>query len=159
MLDKLNHKPSILKDCPLPTRPTGCHLFPTPRQNALRMSTNLSFRSITHFRLRIQIQCKQAKIPYREVWIQKVRVRKRRWGKGLSRWKVYSSFKFQALAPKGLVFAPTTKNEKISGAFALDKSNFILRRFGCAVPTQQNVAKLTIVAVNVLAKNIFSLKI
>ena len=39
----------------------------TPRQNALRMSTNLSFRSITHFRLRIKIQCEQAKIPYREV--------------------------------------------------------------------------------------------
>ena len=32
--------------------------WPTPRQNALRMSTNLSFRSVTHFRLRIKIQCK-----------------------------------------------------------------------------------------------------
>ena len=50
----------------------------TPRQNALRMSTNLSFRSVTHFRLRIKIQCKQAKIPYREVWKQKVRVTKKR---------------------------------------------------------------------------------
>ena len=30
------------------------------------MSTNLSFRSITHFRLLIKMQCKQAKIPYRE---------------------------------------------------------------------------------------------
>ena len=40
---------------------------PTPRQNALRMSKNLSFRSVTHFRLCIKIQCKQAKIPYREV--------------------------------------------------------------------------------------------
>ena len=39
----------------------------TQRQNALRTSTNLSFRSVTHFRLRIKIQCKQAKIPYREV--------------------------------------------------------------------------------------------
>ena len=58
------------------------------------------------------------------------------------------------------MFAPTTKNEKISGAIALDKSDFILRRFGCAVPTRQNVAKPTIVAVNaVLAKNIFSLEI
>ena len=42
-------------------------LTTTPRQNALRMSTNLSFRSITHFRLPIEIQCKQGKIPYREV--------------------------------------------------------------------------------------------
>ena len=40
---------------------------PTPRQNALRISTNLSFRSVTHFRLCIKIQCKQAKIQYREV--------------------------------------------------------------------------------------------
>ena len=31
--------------------------------------------------------------------------------------------------------------------FALNKSNFILCRFGCTVPTQQNVAKPTIVAV------------
>ena len=43
------------------------HPITTPRQNALRMSTNLSFRSVTHFRLCIKIQCKQAKIPYREV--------------------------------------------------------------------------------------------
>ena len=98
----------------------------TSRQNALRMSRNLSFRSITHFRFRIKIQCKQAKIPYCEVWKLKVRVWKRKWVKGLSHWKVYSSFKFQALAPKGLVFALTTKNERISGAYVLDKSIFSL---------------------------------
>ena len=39
--------------------PQGSLIGPTPWQNALRMSTNLSFRSVTHFRLRIKIQCKQ----------------------------------------------------------------------------------------------------
>ena len=51
-----------------------------------------------------------------------------------------------------MVFAPTTKNEKMSGAFALNKSNFILRRLGCAVPTRQNMAKPTIVAEEDLAR-------
>ena len=32
--------------------------------------------------------------------------------------------KFQALAPRGLVFAPATKYARISGALALDKSKF-----------------------------------
>ena len=53
-------------------------LSKTPRQNALRMSTDLSFRSIKHFRLLIIIHCKQGKIPYREVWKQKVRVSRRK---------------------------------------------------------------------------------
>ena len=53
--------------------------------------------------------------------------------KGLLRWKVYFSFNFQALAPRGLVFAPTTKNEQISGAFALDKSNFLSCGSPCCV--------------------------
>ena len=38
--------------------------------------------------------------------------------------KFVFSFEFQALAPRGLMFAPTTKYERISGAFALDNSNF-----------------------------------
>ena len=50
----------------------------TPWQNALHTSTDLSFQSITHFRFLIKIQCKQGKIPYREVWKQKVRVSRRK---------------------------------------------------------------------------------
>ena len=49
------------------------------------------------------------------------------------RWKVYFSFKLQALAPRGLVLAPTTKFERISGAFALDKSNFLSCSSSCCV--------------------------
>ena len=37
------------------------------------------------------------------------------------------------LAPRGLVFAPTTKYERISGAIALDKSNFLSRGSPCCV--------------------------
>ena len=57
------------------------------------------------------------------------------------------------------MFAPTTKNERISGAFALDKSNFLscsspccVRWFGHAVLSQKNVGKQTKAAVNVLPK-------
>ena len=88
------------------------------------MSESLSFRLIAHFWLRFKIQCKQDEIPYREVGKQKVRVSIRKWDKGLSRWKVYFSFKFQALAPRGLVFAQATRYARISRAFAFDKSKF-----------------------------------
>ena len=47
-----------------------------PRQNAVRMSKELSFRSVTHFRLRSEIIGKQIKLPHREVQNQKVRLRK-----------------------------------------------------------------------------------
>ena len=47
-----------------------------PRQNAVRMSKELSFRSVTHFRLRNEIIGKQVKLPHREVQNQKVRLRK-----------------------------------------------------------------------------------
>ena len=69
------------------------------------------------------------------------------------------------LAPRGLMFALTTKYERISGAFALDKSNFFscgspcLHWFGRAVPSKKNVGKPTKAAVNVSAKNIVCLKI
>ena len=43
----------------------------------------------------------------------------------MSRSKVYFSFKFQALAPRALVFAPTTKYARISRAFAFDRANLI----------------------------------
>ena len=49
---------------------------PPPRQNAVRMSKELSFRSVTHFRLRNEIIGKQIKLPHREVQNQKVRLRK-----------------------------------------------------------------------------------
>ena len=58
------------------------------------------------------------------------------------------------------MFALTTKYERISGAFALDKSNFFscgspcLHWFGRAVPSKKNVGKPTKAAVNVSAKNI-----
>ena len=63
------------------------------------------------------------------------------------------------------MFAPTTKNERISGAFALDKSIFfpvallVASVWLCGSPTRQNVGRPTKAAVNVPAKNIFSLKI
>ena len=59
------------------------------------------------------------------------------------------------------MFAPATKNERVSGALALGKSKFffthfsLLRWLGCAILSQQNVVKPTNVAVNVRAKNIF----
>ena len=52
------------------------HYLPPPRQNAVRMSKELSFRSVTHFRLRIEIIGKQIKLPHHEVQNQKVRLRK-----------------------------------------------------------------------------------
>ena len=58
------------------------------------------------------------------------------------------------------MFAPTTKYERISDAFALNKSKLsLLRWFGHAVLSQKNVGKPTKAAVNVLAKNIVWLKI
>ena len=62
------------------------------------------------------------------------------------------------------MFAPTTKYERISGAFALDKCNFfhlvvfvaLVRR---AVPSQKNVGKPTKAAANVPAESIFCMKI
>ena len=47
-----------------------------PRQNAVRMSNELSLRSVTHFRLRNEIIGKQIKLPHRKVQNQKVRLRK-----------------------------------------------------------------------------------
>ena len=52
------------------------YVLPPPRQNAVRMSKELSFRSVTHFRLRNEIIGKQIKLPHREVQNQKVRLRK-----------------------------------------------------------------------------------
>ena len=58
------------------------------------------------------------------------------------------------------MFAPTTKYERISGAFALDKAQFsfmwfsLLRWFGRAVLSPKNVGKPTKAAVNVSAKYI-----
>ena len=58
------------------------------------------------------------------------------------------------------MFVPTTKYERISGAFALDKAHFsfmwffLLRRFGSAVLSQKNAGKSTKAAVNVSTKNI-----
>ena len=78
----------------------------------------------------------------------------------MTRRKVYFFlFTFQALATRGLVFAPATKYERILGAFALDKSKIFLRSSPrCvglvrrAVPSQRSVRKPTKVAVNVPAK-------
>ena len=61
--------------------PTGglfkmAFIYIPPRQNAVRMSKELSFRSVTHFRLRNEIIGKQIKLPHREVQNQKVRLRK-----------------------------------------------------------------------------------
>ena len=47
-----------------------------PRQNAVRMSNELSLQPVTHFRLRNEIIGKQIKLPHREVQNQKVRLRK-----------------------------------------------------------------------------------
>ena len=77
------------------------------------------------FPVTFKIQCKQYEIPYREVWKQKLRVSITKCEKGFFRWKVYFSFKFQVLAPRGLVFAPATKYARISRAFAFDKSKFL----------------------------------
>ena len=49
-----------------------------PRQNAVRMSNELSLRSVTHFRLRNEIIGKQIKPPHRKVQNQKVRRRQKR---------------------------------------------------------------------------------
>ena len=62
------------------------------------------------------------------------------------------------------MFAPTTKNERVSGAFALDEQIFflvvfVLRRFGYALPKQQNVGRPTKAVVIVPAKCIFFLRI
>ena len=59
------------------------------------------------------------------------------------------------------MFAPATKYARISGALPLDKSNFLftqlslLRWFGCAIRSQQNVCKPTKATVNVPAKIFF----
>ena len=128
----------------------------TPGQNALPISANVGFRliRISSYLLKSNV------IPYREVWKQKVREHEKVGEKLVS----FKDYKFQALAPRGLVFAPATKYARISGALALDKSNFftqfsLLRWFGCAILSQQNVGKPTKAAVNVPAKNIFCLKI
>ena len=57
------------------------------------------------------------------------------------------------------MFAPTTKYERISGAFALDKSNFFRVVVFVAVPSQKNVGKPTKAAANVPAESIFCMKI
>lgn len=69
----------------------------------------------------------------------------------------------QALAPKGFLFAPATKNESFGRVGARQEQIFftqfsLLRWFCCTILSQENVGKPTKPAVNAPAKYIFCLK-